>query len=326
MILSGYDELRKYLGESGKILFVHGKSLSQFHELDEFHDRVIHFSGYTPNPTLEEAKNASDIDCRYILAVGGGSAIDVAKYAKLNHPAAKLIAIPTTAGSGSEATRFAVIYQDGRKLSITDDNIIPDAVLFDPALLRTLPEYHRKASALDAFSHALESFWSVNANDESREYSREALTAIARILEHYPESYDTEGMQRSAYIAGKAINLSQTTAGHAMCYRITGLFGTAHGHSAAMCNRILFRWLVENTELEALKDIAGAMGCDTPEEASRKFGEIFSHLGLNIPHATEQELDELTKSVNPERLKNFPAVLDEATIRKLYRQILREKE
>ena len=111
-----------------------------------------------------------------------------------------------------------------------------------------------------------------------------------------------------------------------MCYRITGLFGTAHGHSAAMCNRILFRWLVENTELEALKYIAGAMGCDTPEEASRKFGEIFSHLGLNIPHATEQELDELTKSVNPERLKNFPAVLDEATIRKLYRQILREKE
>ncbi len=257
---------------------------------------------------------------------GGGTAIDVTKYVKLNSPDTPLVVIPTTAGSGSEATRFAVLYEDGRKLSVTDDSIIPDAVMFDPELLRYLPEYHRKSSALDAFCHALESFWSVNANDESREYSRRALADITRLLEHYPESYDTEAMMQSAYTAGKAINIAQTTAGHAMCYRITGLFGTAHGHSAAMCSRVLFRWLTENTRLEVLNDIAAAMGCSSPEEAAGKFCDIYSRLGLEIPEATEQDIEDLAGSVNPERLKNFPASLDKETIRNLYRKILRVRE
>ena len=237
-------------------------------------------------------------------------------------PEVPLIVIPTTAGSGSEATRFAVLYKDGKKLSITDENIIPDYVMFDPELLKYLPEYHRKSSALDAFSHALESFWSVNANTQSKEFSREALANITLMLENYPASYDPAKMLMSSYTAGKAINISQTTAGHAMCYRITGIFGTAHGHSAALCNRILFRWLIENTKLDVLNEIAEAMHCNSPIEAADKFNAIFSRLGLNIPEASEHDIDELTSSVNPERLKNFPAILDTNTIKTLYREIL----
>lgn len=257
---------------------------------------------------------------------GGGTAIDVAKYVKLHNPEAHLAVIPSTAGSGSEATRFAVLYEDGKKLSITDDNIIPDYVLFDPELLKYLPDYHRKSSALDAFSHALESFWSVNATEHSRKISREALANITRLLSEYPASYDPEAMLRNAYTAGKAINISQTTAGHAMCYRITGIFGTAHGHSAALCNRVLFRWLIHNTSLPVLEDIAHAMGCDSPEDAAEKFEAIFSRLGLEIPTASPQQIDSLTMSVNPVRLKNFPATLDTYTIRELYTQILNVKE
>ena len=257
---------------------------------------------------------------------GGGTAIDVAKYVKLQNPEAQLAAIPTTAGSGSEATRFAVLYEDGKKLSITDDNIIPDYVLFDSELLKYLPDYHRKSSALDAFSHALESFWSVNASDESRKFSREAIAKISGLLKNYPDSYSPEDMLKSAYTAGKAINISQTTAGHAICYRITGLFGTAHGHSAALCNRVLFRWLIHNTSLPVLDDIAHAMGCDSPDEAAAKFEAIFSRMGLEIPTASAEQIDSLTESVNPERLKNFPAKLDTHTIRELYMQILNVKE
>ena len=333
-VLHSYDELAGYLNGADRIMYVHGKSAENFTRLNECLKstgaEIFHFTSFTPNPALNDAKNALDFftsnKCVMLIAVGGGTAIDVTKYVKLNNPEARLTAIPTTAGSGSEATRFAVLYEDGRKLSITDDSMIPDAVLFDPELLRNLPEYHRKASALDALSHSLESFWSVNANDDSRRFSREALSSITRILEHYPESYDTEAMMKSAYTAGKAINIAQTTAGHAMCYRITGLFGTAHGHSAAMCNRILFRWLVGNTRLEVLKDIAESMGCNSPEEAAEKFCGIYSRLGLDIPEASGQDIEELAESVNPVRLKNFPASLDKETIRDLYRQILRVRE
>ncbi|MBQ7576781.1 MAG: iron-containing alcohol dehydrogenase [Synergistaceae bacterium] len=252
---------------------------------------------------------------------GGGTTIDVAKYVKLNNPDSMLVVIPTTAGSGSEATRFAVLYEDGKKLSITDDKIIPDSVLFDSELLKYLPDYHRKSSALDALSHALESFWSVNANESSKIFSREALTNITRNLANYPDSYNPDSMLKNAYTAGKAINLAQTTAGHAMCYKITGLYNIAHGHAAALCNRVLFRWLI-NKNLPVLHEIADSMGCNTPQEAAEKFNDIFTRLNMAIPQANEQEINILSESVNPERLKNFPVQLDSLTIKNLYREIL----
>ena len=324
-LLSTYDELTQTFHTSERVLFVHGKSLERFTQLKEYlhslHKTYNHFTNFTANPKLDDAKLATETfsanACDYILAVGGGSAIDTAKYVKLKHPEAKLAVIPTTAGSGSEATRFAVLYEGGKKLSLTDNIMIPDYVLFDPELLKYLPEYHRKSSALDAFSHALESFWSVNANDESKHFSREALSRITRLLEDYPASYDPESMLQSAYVAGKAINLAQTTAGHAMCYKITGLFGTAHGHSAALCNRVLFQWLINNYSLPVLNDIARAMGCDSPTLAAEKFGAVFSRMGLAVPEASPQDIEALSSSVNPERLKNFPASLDTHTITKL---------
>ncbi len=331
-VLNSYRELAEILRDAGKILFVHGKSAENFTRLHECLNSVSveHFTDYTPNPKLEDAISASEFfrskGCAFILTVGGGTAIDVAKYVKLNNPDSLLAVIPTTAGSGSEATRFAVLYRDGVKLSITDDIMIPDYVLFDPELLKYLPEYHRKSSALDAMCHALESFWSVNATQQSREFSRTALTDITRMLTNYPESYDPDKMLRASYTAGKAINIAQTTAGHAMCYKITSLFGTAHGHSAALCIRVLFRRLTENSRLDVLNDIASAMGCSSPVSAAEKFEEIFSRLGLNVPEASEQEIDILASSVNTERLKNFPVVMDNDTIRKLYREILTVKE
>lgn len=326
MILNNYDELHELLKRSGKILCVHGRSLSRFERLNSMIaslPNVIHFTDYSPNPKLEDAKRASEIECDVILTIGGGSAIDVSKYVKLKNENAKLIAVPTTAGSGSEATKYAVLYENGKKLSLTDNIMIPDYVMFDPELLHHMPEYVKKSSALDAFSHALESFWSVNANSESEIYSREALSTITRLLENYPESYDYETMQRAAYTAGKAINISQTTAGHAMCYRITGIFGTSHGHSSALCNRVLFPYLVKHTELEALNDIANSMGCDSPDEAVKKYEHIFSRMNLEVPEADINQIEELVSSVNPERLRNFPVKLTESMIRELYCEILK---
>lgn len=328
-IIYDYDSLHEILKTSGNILFIHGRSSERFAGLNALIytlPNVIHFTEYTPNPRLEDAEKAAKIKCGVILSAGGGSAIDVAKYAKLKNADATLIVIPTTAGSGSEATRFAVLYENGKKLSLTDDNMIPEYVMFDSELLRYMPEYVRKSSALDALSHALESFWSVNANSESLQYSHEALSNITRMLEDYPNSYNYEAMQKYAYTAGRAINISQTTAGHAMSYKLTGIFNIAHGHATALCNRVLFPYLVHNTELEVLNDIAHSMNCETPEDAAMKYQRIIERMNLEVPCADESQINELVMSVNPERLKNFPLSLNESMIRDLYREILKERD
>ena len=140
------------------------------------------FSDFQPNPKYEsvvagiEALRAHH--CDFIIAAGGGSAMDVAKCIKLFSEmdlskncleqeivenALPLLAIPTTAGTGSEATRFAVIYYQGNKQSVAHPSCVPGWVLMEPELLESLPMYQRKATMLDAFCHAAESFWSVNS-------------------------------------------------------------------------------------------------------------------------------------------------------------------
>ena len=140
-------------------------------------------------------------------------------------------------------------------------------------------------------------------------------------------------MLLAANTAGKAINITQTTAGHAMCYKITSLFRCAHVHAAILCDRILFPWMLTNTHLcidprgegflkDIFNQIAGAMGCDTPEEAADKLNDIFTKLGFEIPSATEEQFAILKSSVNPVRMKNHPVKLDPETIDPLYQQII----
>lgn len=316
--------------------------------------RVVRFSGYQPNPdygsVVEGLKRFRQKSCDAVIAVGGGSAMDVAKCVKLyanmdpnknylEQPIVPndipLLAVPTTAGTGSEATRFAVIYYKGEKQSVSHESCIPSAVLLDPSVLGGLPEYQRKATALDALCHAVESFWSINSTRESRAYSRDALRSILDHLEGYLKNRDADnaGMQQAAYLAGKAINLTQTTAGHAMCYKLTSLYGIAHGHAAALCAARLWPYMLNHLErcadprgrgyLEHMfLELADAMGCDMAPEAAIKFEALLTGLGLEAPETNVGDLEILQSSVNLMRLKNNPVALDNEALRRLYEQIL----
>ncbi len=315
----------------------------------------VHFGDYEPNPKYESVVCGVELyheaKCSGIISIGGGSAIDVAKCIKLystmdpaeSYLKQKIIpneipflAVPTTAGTGSESTRFAVIYYNGVKQSVHHESCIPDTVLLDASSLQSLPIYQRKATMMDALCHAVEAMWSVHSTEESRAYSTEAIREILKHQDGY--LYNTKpgntGMLLAANKAGHAINIAQTTAGHAMCYKITSLFGCAHGHAAILCIRVLLRWTIENTGKcadldsrhrleEALKEIAEAMGCSSVDEAAQKMEDLFANLQLDIPEAGEWELQQLTDSVNPVRLKNYPIDLDKDTIKLLYRRILR---
>ena len=367
LILGTTKELDDYLISTGKkkILLVCDQAIS-FLSLDAyFRDlpsrlglSVIRFSDFEPNPRYESVEKGVAVfnkeQCDLIIAVGGGSGMDVAKciklYAFLDPTVSYLkqtivpndipfIAVPTTAGTGSEATRYAVIYAHGEKQSITHESVIPEAVLLDPSVLTTLPEYQRKSTMLDALCHAVESTWSVHSTDESQEYS---LSAIRQILQ-YKDAYlanrpdGNQGMLLAANQAGKAINITQTTAGHAMCYKLTSLYHIAHGHAAALCVSRLFPYMLDHLEdcidprgvghLEkSFEKIAAAFGAGSPKEAAVLFDGIVDSLGLAVPVPAEEDWEILSHSVNPVRLKNHPIRLGEGEIDRLYHQILSGKK
>ena len=363
-----YMELDNWLEKHHlkKVLLVCGRSLSLLKLKDYFDNltnrtgtEVVRFSEYQPNPLYESVVKGTDLfrkeKCQAVIAVGGGSAMDVAKCIKLysnmepddgteekNYLKQKItandipfLAVPTTAGTGSEATRFAVIYYKGAKQSVADSSIIPSAVLLDSSTLSFLPLYQKKCTMLDTFCHALESFWSVNSTDQSKQYSRTAIQAVLENMDGYLSNAEqaNAAMLLAANIAGRAINITQTTAGHAMCYKLTGLYGIAHGQAAAMVNVKLFPWMLRNTEKctdprgetylkKAFAEISDALGCSSPEEACAMLQQIYDSLDLEKPRAKEEDYAVLRTSVNPIRLKNNPVGLDTGTIDYLYHEIL----
>lgn len=351
------SEVRKILLVCDGSIWYQKAFNAHLEEIEKMGVQMIGFRDFQPNPLYDNVRAGVELfrdeKCDAIIAVGGGSAMDVAKCIKLygNLPGygdngswltseyvandIPFLAMPTTAGTGSEATKYAVIYFDGKKQSVTSESFIPDTVLMDPDVLITLPQYQKKATMCDALCHAIESFWSVNSTDESKEYSKAAIKGVMDNMEGYLNNTEEgrAGMLRAANTAGKAINITQTTAGHAMCYKITSLFGSAHGHAAILCDRVLFPWMLENTDkcidprgeeyLKATMDEIGvAMGCSDAKSGAEKLVKLFNTLELQVPTASETQFEELKTSVNPVRLKNHPIALNDETIDELYRKIL----
>lgn len=329
-------------------------SISTFDSLPIPH---VMFDGFTPNPLYEDVCKGVELynheGCDAIIAVGGGSAIDVAKCIKLfcgmgpevnyltqTYVGSKilLIAIPTTAGTGSESTRFAVIYNNGEKQSIAHESIIPNYAILEPGVLRTLPVYQKKCTMLDAFCQAIESWWSINSSDESKTYSKQAVKLFmgnraAYIADNAEEA--AENMMLAANLAGRAINITQTTAAHAMSYKLTSLYGLPHGHAVAVCLPKVWAYMVCNTDQcidprgedylrSVFSDIARELGCVTIDDAIQTFRDMLAELQISNPEIKNKgDYDILGKSVNPVRLKNNPVAISESDLMKLYRNIVR---
>lgn len=339
-----YSEVLDYLQKSGAkhVFLVCGSSIQNL-ALDGFFRRlpqkagiqVTRFSQFQPNPDWQSVEKAVDCfkGCDAITAVGGGSAIDVAKCVRLfsNGEPVPFVAVPTTAGSGSEATRFAVLYRDGIKQSVENEICMPSAVLLDPSVLRTLPVFQRKCTMLDTLCHAVESFWARGASDESRRYSKEALQLFFCSQNGYllNEDAGNAGMQLAAYTAGKAINLAKTTAAHAMAYGMTKKYGLPHGCAAAMCLSKIWLYILSEAQekkndvlVKILDELAFAFECMNAKTAVERFSALLNSLQLPRPAVYESDIASLCDTINEERLGNSPILLDREAIEMLYRQIL----
>lgn len=317
MIYKGFEQNKGVL-ERRRLFLVCGGSFDRL-DIAEYIKSLnpTRFGAFTPNPKMEEALNGVELfkgsGCDTILAVGGGSPIDIAKCIKYYSQAdAPIIAIPTTAGTGSESTHFAVIYENGKKLSVAAPELLPDIVILEPSTLKNVPEYTRKATMMDALCHSVESYWARKSTPESRELARNAIRLIKEGREAYLANED-EGndlMMEAANLAGQAINITTTTAAHAMCYKITSMYGFQHGHAAAICLS------------EVWKHIDAAPGITRDD-----FATLIEELKLENPVSDDPERDVeiLADSVNVQRLSNSPVLFDRDQLAAMYRNIIRKK-
>ena len=370
-IINGLAQLPAILKEVGcKRLFLVVDSSYPFLNIKDaiealpVKERVM-FSDFTPNPLYEQVCNGIELlkssNCDTILAVGGGSAIDVAKCIKLAVLAkegnaaiipplvstrvacdgAKLpfIAIPTTAGTGSESTHNAVMYYEGAKQTVTNDGVLPDYAVLEPSVLKTLPLYQKKCTMMDALCQGIESWWSVNSTEESYEYSHKTIELIMDNWRKYIFENDDEAaklIMLAANYGGRAINITQTTAAHAFSYKITSLYMLPHGHAVAVCLPEIWEYMIGHMDkcidsrgqdyLSGIFDqICKSMGCECPKQAIAVFRQMMVELELKNPVAGEREedIDVLSHSVNPVRLKNNPVILSEDVISSLYSVIVK---
>jgi alcohol dehydrogenase class IV len=253
----------------------------------------------------------------------------------------RLVAIPTTAGTGSESTRYAVIYYEGKKQSVTHTSIIPDVAILEPSVLKTLPLYQKKCTMLDALCQGIESWWSVNSTDVSKPISKKAVELIMANWRAYIFDNNEEAaaqIMTAANQAGQAICITQTTAAHAFSYKVTSLYGLPHGHAVAVCLHHIWEYMnvhpekcIDNSGEEYLKstflDIAHALGCDTVSEAISLFRSMLDEMEISQPisREREKELEILSSSVNPIRLKNNPVELDGETVNIICNILLGQK-
>ena len=212
--------------------------------------KIIIFNDFTINPKIEDIKKGIKLfkrnDCDLVIAIGGGSVIDIAKSINilavhkgcpgdyitkkynLINKGKPFIAIPTTSGTGSEATHFAVIYINKIKYSLAHKEwLLPDYVILDFSFTEGLSKNITATTGMDALCQAIEAYWSINSTEKSKEYSRDAIRMILSNIENVvnnPTSESRKLMMKAANLAGKAINIAKTTACHAISYPITSYF------------------------------------------------------------------------------------------------------
>ncbi len=261
-----------------------------------------------------------------VVAIGGGRIMDAAKliihWSQWQRP--YFIAVPTTAGSGSEATPFAVVYKKGEKFSIQDPTLLPDFVLLETCHLGLLSKKQRAISGIDALAQAIESLWNKNADPISKTYASQALRIMLPQQVSFvnePDALKDKNQLWASYLAGRAISITRTTGCHALSYYLTSRHDIPHGQAVALFLPLFFHYNQQTdlSSIHKLMNVADASAAfDFLNQSMKDCGLAtnFRELGIEV------NIDALLQSVNAERFGNNPVPFDSVELKKLIIQYL----
>ncbi len=294
---------------------------------------VTHFIKSGPNVEVGEVQDVfADFSAekgRAIVAIGGGSVMDLAKAVihrsiDLSMSIPFFAAVPTTAGSGSEATYFAVIYKDKKKYSLVNQALLPQLVILDPSLTYSLSNYQTAVTGMDAFSQAVESFWNINATVASKQFATDSILLWKEFFLKTVDQATPEGrekMLQASHLAGKAINTTRTTGPHALSYYLTIHHHIPHGQAVALFLPVFFLYNQPVVELCALLNVNdGYSAMQMIRETMKEAGLAIDLAGLGI--SKENIIDKLLDEVNEERFANNPVAFDREKLKQLILEYL----
>lgn len=308
-----------------------------------FYDKEItFFFKKKNNPELSElnnffSKKIKKIDL--IVAVGGGSVIDFAKLVNyfdkknlknykikniefnksLNKKIKnKILAIPTTTGSGSESTHFAVIYSNNKKYSISNKNLKPKYKLHHKPFLLKMPQQVFGSSLVDAICQAIESFWSNNSNNISKSYSLKSMKINSKKFPRFIiNSKNIYQHALAAMYAGEAINITKTSAPHALSYYLSRKIKVPHGFAVGLLMPFFFEINFEYGS-KMLKNrmtkIFKIFNFKNLSDSKKKWNLMLKRLGQKkelSDYLREKKIliKDIINNANTERLKNHPVYL-----------------
>ena len=362
-----YDIINKYAPSSilvvsaNKSYLENNESINLFKEILKKYKHV-RYHGFKNNLNIDDVKKGLSIfknnNCDMIIAIGGGSVIDMAKcinafqldeiselIEKIKNNSiinkdVPLLAIPTTTGTGSESTQFSVIYLDKKKYSLSSKYLLPNDVIIDPILSQSQNPYQLSCSCMDAFCQAIESYWAVSSDKVSKQY---ALKAIELCKENIVDAVKNKShsaiynMAIAANYSGRAINISRTTAPHSVSYALTSYLDFPHGQAVAMTISDFFRFNYEVSE-ESVNDIRGvkyvkstiedliiALGFKEINQVVIYFESLLLDIGLfnnEIKEKIRSQIDIIVENgFNPDRMNNNPRLVSKDELRTIFNNI-----
>ncbi|MDQ0352362.1 alcohol dehydrogenase class IV [Alkalibacillus filiformis] len=315
------------------------------------------FTNFQGEPNTNHLTLATDHfqqkQCDSIVAIGGGSAIDLAKavsYQTLNPsmklteipnqdhiPRVPLIAVPTTAGTGSEATKITVITDETSqiKMNPAHHDLTPDVAILDPLLTTSLPQHITAYTGIDALAHAMEAYVSTLASDLTDDYALKAIRLIGEYLPiavHQPESIEArEKMLKGSLYAGIAFSNASTNLAHATARPLGARFKIPHGLSVALTLSQVVKFGLQSTE-QRYANIASALHQDplkTDAQDTYQFIEdlndtfnIYELAQTYIQHDFQDDIPQLTEdALSGNGIKTNRKLPTTSDIQKIYYQI-----
>lgn len=318
-------------------------------------EKISYFNEIEPNPSCQTVDKAVEVarknNVDIVIGLGGGSSLDASKMVAclvdnegsifdyysggtrvLKTRKAQLICIPTTSGTGSEVTNIGVYTNKdtGIKMPFASDYFWPDIALIDPKLTYTLPAHITAATGMDAFTHAIESYWSVNSNPISDALATSVIKTILENIEvacKEPKNATArKNMSFASVTAGIAFSQTKTTGIHAVSFPLTTDFGASHGLACSITLPAFMRLIYPGNE-KKMDELLFALKINSMEEFVVKVENVMQNIGLPIRlreiNVKESDLNKIVETSMKAALIRFtPTEINDEILYNLLKSIL----